>query len=151
MKFLLLTIPLITFSLFASGQLEVQKVEPEVVIGEVSDMGFMKFKLSKKPIKGDTTCFFIYRNAKYSAITDFKIIYFSPADSTVEKLEQVLLNILHDAAFDNEKQQMKITLGNTEAVLSRTKVGKTNYVYFWTREGYFFISEKQINKLFRKQ
>ena len=104
------------------------------------DISHMVYLISK----GDTTVVWDYYNQKYSTLKDRKYIYFNGGAKAVNDLYQLLLSFYSDANKDNEKLEIKFTLGKTEVTTSRSK----KQIFVWTKDGYFSLDKGNINSLF---
>lgn len=122
----------------------------KIQIGEVRLVGNLYFELYMKIDGKDSVCYLVYRNQEYSVLTEYEMIAFSPEDNTIDKLYNLIIKVLTDKAFEDKDHKIKVMLGETECILSRSK-SMAKYVFFWTDDGYFYINERQAKKLFNKK
>lgn len=123
----------------------------EIVIGEVKKMGRMQQKLVLFVEKGKDSLYAIfYQNARYSSITDIESISFGPEDDTFEKLYTTLKGVFTKENEENKDYKIQFMLGKTDITVEIEKVLGTVYARVWCSDGYFYITEKNLDKLFEK-
>ena len=95
--------------------------------------------------KGDTSYVITYDNVEYKTIHDYNTIQFVASGGDIESLYQGLKSV-----FDTGKD-INITLGNSLVLVASKKLMGITSIYITTKDGYFFLTSKQLDKLFGKR
>jgi hypothetical protein len=148
--FVLLTV--IGFSVSA----QIKEVAPSkyVEIGKVGG-GLTPFVSSLSVIRDTSTggtnyYLWMYRNLKYSSITDIKSITFTASNEELEGL----YNLLKTQMGADKGSEKRLELGKSTLNFTTTKnLGVASLIVYdlTASGGYFYLSNKQLDKLFGKQ
>lgn len=137
MKYILILL----FPLVTSAQIEVKPSSTKFTVGKIKTVELYGLIIDK-----DTSYVIMYYSAKYKTITDIRSISFKDNDSTIENLYKTLSSFFTDENRDNKEYKVEFKLGETNVIVSNMKPS----IMFWTPEGYFFLTEKQLKNLFGK-
>lgn len=146
---LLLLALLLAFS--GNAQLKKEETIKDTEVGKVKILGQTIAELSYRVIDTDTIYYLLYKNQKYTQLTDFKVIKFDGVDDTKEAFYNVLKSFFTDPEKSKKGYKETITLGETRIILTKRKDYGIEYVELFTTDGYFNIQEKWLNKLFGKE
>lgn len=131
-----------------SAQLKVIEPTKHKVIGEHSDMMGNHMKYLYAVIDGDTVYSIVFRNRKYTEITDMESVSFAALHGENEALYKIL-NDSFSEENKGENYKFEFTLGSNHVILSHLN-GMSNWTIFWTDKGYFYFKQKHLDKLFGK-
>lgn len=145
MKSYLVLFLFVSFS--ASAQIEIKKSPAKTVIGEFKNGGSIGAQLSRMESDVDTTNLLLYSNLKYRTITDYQTIVF---DGDPESLYEILKTFFKEENVKNKDYKVNLRLGDKDVILSSTRTMGITSIIFWTDNGFFYITEKQLKKLFGK-
>lgn len=150
MKPILLSI--FTFIAVSSfSQIQVNKIEPANVVGRIKSVGSLVAEITYRIQEDkDTLYTLLYRNSEYSTLVDYQSVKFSSEGNTLNELYKIMKSVFADENKKNKDYKVSFKLGETEVIVSNFRMmGVTNAMFF-TRKGHFFISDKQLEKLFGK-
>lgn len=119
------------------GQITAKETPKRIIIGEVKASD--KF-IAEISATNDTCFLLMFKNEKYPSISDIKGISFT-GSQTLSDLYKILSSVISDKDY---KADFK--LGGTEVSISN----RDSKIWVWTDKGYFFLTEKQLNRLFGK-
>lgn len=142
---------LISISITACySQIEVVDMPKEVVISTVKSGGDFHCSLSYGVDEKDTTYTFSYRNSEYSTITDIQSVSFDSYGGTLDKLYNLMKSFFSKENKKNKEYQVSIVLGKSNVVMRNTRAMGFNMIIFSGPNGYTYLSEKNVDKLFGK-
>lgn len=137
------------FSITTFSQIEVKKASPDVTVGKLQTMGMLTAELSYQVSETDTIYTIVYRNCRYTHITDFKSFRFDGISDTKNEFYKILKSFFADENRKNKDYKLDLKLGDTYVSVSGEKMGFGTYcVRIWTERGYFYLVENQVDKLF---
>jgi predicted peroxiredoxin len=139
---------LLLASIICQAQIELRKPEQKKVVGQIKMMGTTEQSLSYVVIDEDTVYYFLFRNQEYKHLIDYSSVEFSGQDNTLEKLYKILLSVFSDENIKNKEYKVNFKLGNTEVIVSSWRMMGITAAMFFTNDGYCYLTEKQIKKLF---
>lgn len=140
----------VVVSLQASAQIEMKESVKSVKIGEVRGAGRFIASIEKIPSKEDTVCVLYYKNVRYTTLTDIQDIVFNDTDSTLAELYNVIQSAFTDENKKKKDFKIDFRLGDKDVSITSEKMFGIPYVKFWTENGFFYLTEKQLDKLFGK-
>lgn len=149
----LLFVLLSFISLSVSAQIKEVSSSKYVEIGRVNlGMGVFLSSLSviKDTASGSNSYLWMYRNAKYTTLTDIKSIDFTASDEDLEGL----YNLLKTQMGAEKGSEKRLELGKHTLNFTTTKSLGTSYLVIYDLTGsvgYFNLTAKQLDKLFGKQ
>lgn len=145
---------IVLLSVFAFACLDsfcqIQKVAlPNVIkIGETKYMGQFLSELSYTVSNNDTSYSILFKNAKYSSITDLVRISFENSPGILDTLYQLLIN-----GFDLDKgKQSTFVLGKDFIAISSDKAMGIKFIQIMAvdKKSFFYLRKKQLNELFNR-
>lgn len=143
---------LLSFSISVSGQIvEVEKPKFEK-IGELKSGGiyFISSLQFTKGLPNDSTNTYLwmYRNQKYTTLTDIKSISFTSNSKELDSFYEMLKTQI-SSPKGTEKQLM---LGKTDVLIKTIRnLGVSSLTIFdLTNDGFFYLTSNQLDKLFGK-
>lgn len=139
----------ILFSCTCFAQItEAKKVEPRKVIGKVDGIG--PFAEISYEVEDDTTFLLMYKNARYSTLTDINSIAFKGGMDVINVLYANMTSVFSEENKKNKKFEVEFILGETHVFISGERAMGIIYMRFYTSDGYFYLNQKQVDKLFGK-
>jgi hypothetical protein len=150
MKNLLMSLIILT-SISANAQIREVETSKFEDIGKVGGVGAFVSSMSimKDTAKGGTnTYLWMYNNLKYQTITDIKSIRFTATEEDFNNFYQFLQKQIN-ADKGTEKD---LELGKSRLNFKTYKaLGVSSLmIYDYSSEGFFYITSKQLDKLFGK-
>lgn len=139
MKTILILLLLTGFS--AQAQIEMKEDIKLITIGTAKTMGVFRAKLDYAVSKEDTIYSIYYKNWKYSSLDDYQTLIFRGGSEVLNQLYDIL-----KAALADKEYSKSFTLGKEDVTVSNSK----NMVTITTNEGFFYLTEKELDKLFGK-
>jgi hypothetical protein len=147
MKSLILSFVLILSALNSYCQVEIKQARTKNVIGEVKSGGKFVAELSSTVMStGDTLYLINYQNREYQRIISVESISFLKDGNTLEDLYNALNSFFEDKEKQSKDYNLDVQVGRRTLNLSYYK----GNVMIITREGYFILNKKQLDKLFGK-
>lgn len=150
MKIALIFKIMMFLSLTSTSQIEMKKPIKTIKIGEVRQAGTFNCSLEYQIIEKDTVCVLYYNNAEYTTLTDIQSISFDPDENTIQKLYDALKSFFLKENEKNKDYELSFTLGKTDVTLSHKRTLGITYIMFFTVDGYFYLTQRQVEKLFGK-
>jgi hypothetical protein len=135
--------------IFSFTQIQKTTLPESVKIGEVKSVGVFFAELSYIVVDQDTVYNLMFKNQKYSSITDIQSIQFSEDGETLGSLYQIL-----NETFDLEKgKHNTFKLGKQDIAATLNKMMGTKYINVMIigTGAYFNLTKKQLDKLFNKR
>lgn len=145
---------IITLSLIhltSTAQIEMKKPVDRKVIGTVKQSGRFVADLAYYLNDNDTTYSIMYINKAYNYITDAESIMFSSENNTLSKLYEVLKTVFSKENEKNKDYKLQFSLGTTDVTVSNYRALGQTWAQIYTRTGFFYLSEKQLETLFGKK
>ena len=134
------------------SQIEVNRESSkDVIVGQVKNGAYLHSQLMYT-VNGekDTTYAIFFRNAKYETLSDFQYVTFTNDGGTLDTLYNILKSFFTEEHKKDKDYKVEFKLGKDDVTVENfTMLGKTS-VMFWTSKGYFYINDKQVDKLFGK-
>jgi hypothetical protein len=152
MKIAIHTTLLLLLSSISYGQISEALMRKVIIIGKVGGgMSAFIAELSYVKEANENEYTLIFNNLEYKTITDTKSIKFSGNEETVNQFYSLL-----QAQFNAEPGTEKELKVGTQILLLKTikNLGVTSLVLRLTEQGnsgYFYLTEKQLKKLFGKR
>jgi hypothetical protein len=149
----IITLFAVLFASISFAQIQVSQVHTkaeEHVVGSLKPAGYFHSELTYRIEDKDTIYTLMYRNAKYSQIRDYKSLKFSGEDNTLNQLYDVIKSVFSDENKKNKDFKVELKLGETQVIISNFKTMGITSAMFFTSDGYFYLTEKQLDKLFGK-
>jgi hypothetical protein len=128
-----------SFCSVLTAQIKVIDVDKPIVIGTVKDGSSVRAEISYLIYKSDTVYTLLYNNAEYKVIDNYHTVKFL-GQKTLEQFYELCQKTILDG------KEVNILLGDSKVSLNP----KGKNVYFFTKDGYFFLSRNQIDRLFNK-
>lgn len=150
MKFIILAIMLSILKLTSYSQIQVRQSSPQVEVGKVSYMGNFHSELSYNVLDDDTTYTLMYRNSEFKTLVDVESIKFSSVGNTYNTLYDLIKSVYSPENVKNKDYKVEFRLGETEVIVSNVRMMGITTAMFFTTKGYFYITEKQLDRLFGK-
>lgn len=138
---------------FSYSQIKVVENSKSTIIGKVGGNSMSPFVASLEYVKGDADVnqyILMYNNLKYTTITDVNALSFSATESDILGFYDLLVK-----CFDAEKGSEKTVELGKEIVLIKTikNLGVVSLQITTSDDGtlgYFYLTKKQLDKLFGK-
>jgi hypothetical protein len=154
MKKILIAIFILTFSIKSFSQIgKVKEVKDNsITIGEVKDFSTFVCSLKYVAYEKDTAYFLMYRDVQYKTLIELKSFYFT---ATSDEINSLYLELIK--AIDGEKNKSyDLEIGKGKLHYYKIKnLGFSTLMLDYTDKagirGEFFLSKKQITKLFGKE
>lgn len=133
------------------AQLQMKQSSPKVVIGTIKAGGVLHQELSYR-LDGDkdTVYTLMYKNVQYRTLSDYESVSFNSDGNTLEELYKVMKSVFSSENAKNKEFKVQFTLGETDVIVSNFRQMGITTAMFYTKDGYTFIGEKQLDKLFGK-
>lgn len=147
---ILIAILLLTISQALKAQIEVKQASKAVTVGKVKSGSALIAEMSYTVEDNDTLYTIIYNNAEYKTLTDIQAIAFDGQDNTFGKLYDVLKTFFSDENKKNKNYSVSLKLGGKNVTLMNMRVMGITSVMVHGEKGYFYLTEKQVDKLFGK-
>lgn len=129
------------------SQIKVSEIPATQTIGKVAPMGIFCAELKVNVSGSDTTYTLYYRNLTYKSIIDIRHFSFSGQENTFDDFYNVLKSVCNS---DKKDYKLQVTLGDNELLISHNSEAISSAANVYTKEGYFTITDKQVDKLFAK-
>lgn len=143
----LLILALLAFGMNANAQIEEIKKTEYTLIGEVKYAGTFLFELTYSKYENDINFYFIsYRNAAFKTLTETEVIAFSGTEDDLNNLYTIMENLLINGKHQDSKS---LKIGKHD--VSLMKSDNFGLMVYLSKYNYFYISDKQLKKLFNKQ
>ncbi len=141
----------ILFSLSGTAQLSTSGGIKKSTIGKISVLGDMVAELSFTVDKNNDTIFLLsYKDQGYEILTQYNVVAFRNTNDAINNLYSLLTSFIKDEGKHSDGYYESAMLGdNRLSIKSRKYMGKVTITIF-TDEGYFYLSEKGVKKLFDK-
>lgn len=98
----------------------------------------------------DTTYVIMYSNAKYTTISDYNSILFNGGEDVLNQLYGVIKSVYAEENKKNKEYKKQFMLGKDDVIVSNYRMMGTTSAMIWTDGGYFYLTEKELDKLFGK-
>lgn len=128
-------------SLNAKAQIEMKENVKLIPIGTAKTMGVFRAQLDYTVNKEDTIYSIYYKNWKYTSLDDYQTLIFGGGSEVLNQLYDILKAALTDKSYEKH-----FTLGKEDVTVSNSK----NMAMLWTDAGYFYLTAKELDKLFGK-
>jgi hypothetical protein len=149
MKFLTV-IAICLISLPSVAQIEVQESEKPARVGHFKNGATIGAELTYRINDGDTLYTLLFNDLEYKYLTEYKSISFDGTGGVVNQLYDVMKTFFSDENKKNKDYKKNLRLGDTNITLMNMKVMGVTSIMFHAKGGYFYLTEKQLNKLFGK-
>lgn len=140
-------------SLMSFGQIEILKTNKtkSVEVGKVYiGLDFVS-SLKYSPQEGDTTYVLTFWNREFQRPIDMQVIYFNGNQKTLDDLYTVCKSVFEEENRKNKDYNVFIQLGADKVLISTWKYYGLTHVNIRSKEGYFILTESQLEKLFNKR
>jgi len=155
MKKVITASALVFINAFGFSQISAPKKDsPSTVVGKISPMGSFIAELSYRLNSveaADSIYTLRFRNAKYKTMTELESLDFSSSGNTVSQFYTALKSVFLDENKSNKDYAITFTLGKDVVAVSAYRSVGVLMVMFQKGDGHFFLTEKQLDKLFGKQ
>lgn len=145
----LLSLTLLVLALGTQAQLVKKEGSKFTIVGEHKRGGTVIFSLKYGLLNKDTLYLLTYRNGKYTEIVDYQSFSFKGAQ-TCEDLYQAMGSFLTDESKQKKEYSETYDMGDIDVTLSHYRLLGKDYVWVYTREGYFMVDRKALDQLFGK-
>ena len=153
MKRIFLTMTLLFIATYTFSQIKVVENTKSIIVGKVGGSSMSPFVASLEFVKGDADVnqyILLYNNLKYTTLTDVNALSFTATESDIAGLYDLLVN-----CFAAEKGSEKTVELGKETVWIKTikNLGVVSLQITTSDDGtlgYFYITKKQLDKLFGK-
>ena len=150
MKYLFPLTFLLVISVTVMAQLEERETANWKLIGQLKFGGITKSKMEYINSGEDTTYFLFIKDVRDTPKSNYFGITFKSTNDTYGKLYTILKSFFLPENKKNKKYSRTFDLGNTGVNVQHYRLITGHGVMFYTREGYIYWSEKDIDKLFGK-
>lgn len=140
----------VAFFQTAHSQIEIKEKPKAVTLGKVKSGSALIAELTYTVEDKDTLFTIFYNNAEYKTLTDIQAIVFDGQDNTFGKFYDVLKSFFSDENKKNKEYAVSLKLGGKNVNLMNMRVMGTTSVMVHGEKGYFYLTEKQVDKLFGK-
>lgn len=145
---LLFLVPVLSFAQIA---IQSAGTEKKGTLGVVKGLGYYIGEISYTIEGKDTTYTFYFRNNKYSQLVDVQYVSFDEQGGTLNQLYDVMKSVFKEENKKNKDYEVKFNLGDTPVIVSGTKLSGTYVLWFYTPNGYCYLRENTVDKLFDKR
>lgn len=154
MKFYEILIACLLTTLSHQGQIgTIQKSTPSVTVGKVAPVGtfIAELSLDINPVDDkDTTYTLKYRDYQFKQTVSIESIKFSGIGDTEDQLYNVFKSVFLEENRNNKEYLLKFTLGEKPVAIGNYKSMGTTMAIFMNGRSYFYLTDKQVDKLFGK-
>ncbi len=144
-------ISLLIVSLAGHAQLEEKEIAGWEVIGKLQFGGTTKAKMQYIASGTDTTYMLLVKDAGEQDRKKYFSVVFSGVNGTYEKLYTILKSFFLPENKKNKKYSRAFDLGKTAVSVQHYRLIDGRAVMFYTRDGFAYWTEKDIDKLFGKR
>ncbi len=151
MKKIIPAIYLLMISLGSLAQLEEKEIAGWEVIGKLQFGGITKAKMQYTLSGADTTYMLLVKDAGEQDRKKYFSVVFKGINGTYEKLYTILKSFFLPENKKNKKYIRAFDLGDTGVSVQHYRLIDGRAVMFYTRDGYAYWTERDIDKLFGKR
>lgn len=150
-KNVLMVLPAVLFltGVKSYGQIEMKESPKVFVIGSVKPGARTIAELTRTVIDSDTAYGLTFSNAKYTTLSDYKTVIFRGSE-TIDQLYNLMKTVFTDENKKNKDYKIDFKLGDNDVSIMNYRVMGITSMWFWSDGAYFYLSEKQVDKLFGK-
>ncbi len=138
-------------SLAGHAQIEEKEIAGWEVIGKLQFGGITKAKMQYTLSGTDTTYMLLIKDAGEQQQKKYFSIVFMGTGDTYEKLYTILKSFFLPENKKNKKYSRAFDLGKTGVSVQHYRLIDGRAVMFYTRDGYAYWTERDIDKLFGKR
>jgi hypothetical protein len=119
-------------------------------IGKLKAGFISKAELNYYIDESDTVYSILFRNAEYTSIVDYQSIDFSGGQEVVDQLYSVIKTFFSEENKKNKEYKRKLKLGEKDVSIHNYRTMGVTNVMIWVDKSYFYLTEKETDKLFGK-
>lgn len=131
------------------SQIQKTQLPDRIKVGEIKSGYAFIASLTYSVSDGDTTYTILYDNNKYTKITDIQKLVFNEDGGVLNSLYQIL-----SETIEQEKgKRSTIKLGEDDIAITAERMMGVKYVDVMNMKdgSYFSLTQRQLNKLFRRK
>lgn len=147
--FLLLTGFFINLN-YLVAQIEQLEKKDWTVVGELKSLGVTKARMQYLSYGNDTTYMLFMKDMKNPKVVNYFSVSFRNVNSTYSSLYDLMKTFFTDENKRNKKYEQTFRLGTTYVHIQHKPLITAHGIMLSTKEGFIYLSERDIEKLFGK-